>query len=994
MAEPPVRWYYQRRYRPGCRSFLPAESSTPLPKKMTHPTLSASGSRKPWLVLAAAAAMVPGASAQVAPSAPAAADQPVQLSPFEVTTTQDSGYVATNTLAGSRLNTKLADTPAAISVFTRDFLDDIDATTSTDVLAYALNGSRDYSDYTGLSSVQQADALIELRGIRASMYRDYFTWGGTYAAALDTFNTQRVDFVRGPNAILYGVGAVGGAVNTTTKQAMLGQTQATGVFRVGSWDDYRGTIDVNGSAGDTFAVRVNAVDEKKAAWRDFQSYEIQAAAIAATYRPFSHTTIRGEFEYDNRYADVAMPWPSADYISNWLNGGKQISSNDSTVVNGTQLNTARYLVYDPLSGGGLQSWYNTQLTVRTPSAASISYGKSLTDFSIVPKSANLFGPGTTSNSYFNTSSVFIDQDLGPVSAQLSYAHQRSSRFVNYAVDGNDLGVYADANALLPNGQPNPNVGKLYVIGDPNIRYTFQEGDALRGSLAYKLDLGSHASGWLSKVLGVHQLSAMVSREKFDNWTYGETLVNTTPPGSTLYPALESNVNNRIYEKTYLNFGSPNLAGRGAFNPGSYPIINQTGSYAAVGTTAGGSFPVTAGYEQIADASMYTTTITYSGEVAEQSSFLDDRLIVTGGVRNDAQSIYGSGGATSNPVTGIFTKEIPYQNENVFSGYTRSVGGLIRPLPWLGFFYNNSDNFSPQNLSDPTNRAPLGPSIGQDQDFGAKIDLWGGRISATITHYQVGNVNQSTGSTVPIATIAPVINDIWYTLGQAQNVLSTTGFHDTMDTTGRGWELDLQANLTHHWRLMLNASQDILHATNSLPRYRTYIAQNAATWQKNAGTVLTQIGGFTNATLGKSTIGDAQADLNTILVSQFANGLIPLQHEEYALNGFTAYTFGKESGPWLDGLTVGGGLNYTARPIIGYNTNDPTAPAYYGAANVTVSALLARQWQWGKHRIKLQLNIANLFDNENLLPTYKDNTGTYRYNFQNPRSWSLTTSLMY
>ena len=44
----------------------------------------------------------------------------VLLSPFEVRTDKDTGYVASNTLAGSRLNTKLADTPAAISVLTRN----------------------------------------------------------------------------------------------------------------------------------------------------------------------------------------------------------------------------------------------------------------------------------------------------------------------------------------------------------------------------------------------------------------------------------------------------------------------------------------------------------------------------------------------------------------------------------------------------------------------------------------------------------------------------------------------------------------------------------------------------------------------------------------------------------------------------------------------------------------------------------------------------------
>ena len=40
----------------------------------------------------------------------------VELSPFTVNTSGDVGYVAENTLAGSRLNTKLRDTASTVSV--------------------------------------------------------------------------------------------------------------------------------------------------------------------------------------------------------------------------------------------------------------------------------------------------------------------------------------------------------------------------------------------------------------------------------------------------------------------------------------------------------------------------------------------------------------------------------------------------------------------------------------------------------------------------------------------------------------------------------------------------------------------------------------------------------------------------------------------------------------------------------------------------------------
>src|SRR5205807_1630810 len=47
----------------------------------------------------------------------------VVLSPFEVTTARDVGFVANSSLAGGRLAGELKDTPAAYSVLTREFID-------------------------------------------------------------------------------------------------------------------------------------------------------------------------------------------------------------------------------------------------------------------------------------------------------------------------------------------------------------------------------------------------------------------------------------------------------------------------------------------------------------------------------------------------------------------------------------------------------------------------------------------------------------------------------------------------------------------------------------------------------------------------------------------------------------------------------------------------------------------------------------------------------
>src|SRR5262245_51785227 len=109
--------------------------------------------RKTLTALAAMACAWPLAAQTVAP-APAqpapASDKPVpverldneetlELSPFEVTTTRDTGYQANETLAGTRIRTDLKDVGAALSVYTKEFLKDVGATDNSTLLQYTTN---------------------------------------------------------------------------------------------------------------------------------------------------------------------------------------------------------------------------------------------------------------------------------------------------------------------------------------------------------------------------------------------------------------------------------------------------------------------------------------------------------------------------------------------------------------------------------------------------------------------------------------------------------------------------------------------------------------------------------------------------------------------------------------------------------------------------------------------------------------------------------------
>src|SRR5688500_14241709 len=61
---------------------------------------------------------------------------PIVLSPFEITTTQDEGYRSNNSASGSKTNTAIRETPQSIQIVNQSFMDDIQARSVADALLY------------------------------------------------------------------------------------------------------------------------------------------------------------------------------------------------------------------------------------------------------------------------------------------------------------------------------------------------------------------------------------------------------------------------------------------------------------------------------------------------------------------------------------------------------------------------------------------------------------------------------------------------------------------------------------------------------------------------------------------------------------------------------------------------------------------------------------------------------------------------------------------
>src|SRR3954470_16183566 len=78
------------------------------------------------VILASGLLSSPAAFAQTNANKPEKPEDPIQLSEFTVKESSDNGYIASETVTGPRLATKIADLPYPISVVTSEFMRDFD----------------------------------------------------------------------------------------------------------------------------------------------------------------------------------------------------------------------------------------------------------------------------------------------------------------------------------------------------------------------------------------------------------------------------------------------------------------------------------------------------------------------------------------------------------------------------------------------------------------------------------------------------------------------------------------------------------------------------------------------------------------------------------------------------------------------------------------------------------------------------------------------------
>lgn len=712
----------------------------------------------------------------------------VRVSPFEVSAYLDSGYRASNSVSGSRLDAPIRALPFAIQAFTESFIKDKKPRDIFDIARFSPGVTYRSNDFN------EGNANLSIRGFAVSatpgnvqMLRDGFHGPSVF----DFTNIARVEVVKGPASFLYGQVAPGGIVNIITKSPQA-QFAASADVTVGSYGQRRVETDITGPASPTLFYR-----------------------IAASYDQDMHYWD----PYDGHSSNVSpsLLWQPNDRVSVSLKYENFSKSERPQLMQKPGYGPQRGLV---------------------PTAADPN--RSGVDVPGLPDNWNSMAYADYRNSRTDHLSAWLDVKASDQwNLRAGYAH------LKYQVDAQFSGNLGMANnTTLLQGR----------------RVRFQTYDNRDDTLEAQA-VGKYNFSWASLRL---LLGGQYIDRRFDNragQAPNDPALGNNPTASPL---------------PLWDLSNPSTWNRFPSLPHSALTENPTNQ--------------TTGY---VDKSIYG---------GSTFGFFDDRLLVLAGWRRTSTQ-------------SRLTNHLSGQSQAAISAsaVTPQYGLLYKLAPELSLFGSYAKSFVPgtQVLNNPDGTTrPAAPTRGDGYDIGLKADLLNGRVSGTLTFFDIRNQN--------------IVNDLAVTDASGKvNIYNV----QSGEQRSRGVELDVTAALTPNWQL-----------------YMSYSLMNAR---------ITEFSGNDAAILAQDpALLDAAGQANYRNVLRYHNAPLQMSAPRLA-NLWTRYNFTQDG---LRGLYVGGGVNFVYR-----QTLLPDSPESSRQTYTLVNAMVGYGWTRGEHRMNVVLTGKNLTD---------------------------------
>ncbi|MEO6246929.1 MAG: TonB-dependent receptor plug domain-containing protein, partial [Opitutaceae bacterium] len=844
-------------------------------------------------------------------------DEKITLSPFTVSAGKDVGFVAASSLAGGRIATALKDTPVAYSVVTAEFLEAFNLTDVAEATQWSVNSTVVDADGTNRAfGTSVANGGLRTRGVSTGLpTRNFFP----YLTTADSYNLDRVDYGRGPNAVLYGAGGVGGTVNSVTKQADPTKTFQNARIQIGSYNRYRFTGDVNQALNRQFAVRANVVWDQSDTWRDNEWKDRYGAHLAATYKPTARLTLRAEGEY-GKSRELRGTTSLRDRLSAW-DGITTFSAIPTNLPTNAQLaaagivrSGARFVRHDSF-GGNVLNFENRYVTKGAAQNNNLTLTNKINGVPILTPSFTLnnqamvdddfgvpsdrYARALAGSSFFRvpgreSTSVWSNKrptftELGQDLALTANYKLGDHLFLELAGDINRSDVngqtglarrggqdiYIDIDSTLPGGGANPNFKHAFM---EFMEYQNLRTNDLRNIRAQAVYIRDTRIGKL-------QFSGMAGLTEQKTKSRALTLLlplkNRAPDARSWVDNLEYSEYG-LYTRFYAD--QPNRT----YAPSTAPV-NVVDPVTGVNTTVTPTWMYDTRREDnnrnslrkykflqaAGNLDLLKNRLVLIGAFRRDFAEIGDKRVVAPGdnapgwdgttlvFREDAPKDYFSLQYTPKNAAGVATgpaqtadvrprsnvngANIPqpqYANDRFRDDFdspsltpiinTFTVGGVVNVTRWLGVYANVAETFSltaPQQKADGT---LVPPTSSRGKDYGFRVTLPNGRMSLSVgafDSFQAGTSVLSPGGfngAYNAIADAPVIGDLSPVGRNARNVARfPQNVWSTVTSETKGYELELTANFTRSWRMVLNAGHTKARVRDQYPDIIAYFKSQDA-----------------------------------------------------------------------------------------------------------------------------------------------------------------------
>lgn len=261
--------------------------------------------RYPILIACACFALgAQAASAQTAPAAPAEKEV-VTLPTFTITEQPANPYVSKQALSGTRVAMDIADIPQTVSVVTSDFL--------KDTMSQRMLDAAKYITPVVESTLPVGGDRYTIRGFQVSHeFVDGMVISGEdgYSMSLAPYNIDRIEIIKGPNAILVPGGAPGGQFNPITKSPIMKDQQSV-TLELAQYIGNAVSTDINRIVSQDKGIAMRMV----AAYWDSEGYTKNfyrkgwqlAPSVSWQLSPNHKLIVKGEFVHNDESTGLSVP---------------------------------------------------------------------------------------------------------------------------------------------------------------------------------------------------------------------------------------------------------------------------------------------------------------------------------------------------------------------------------------------------------------------------------------------------------------------------------------------------------------------------------------------------------------------------------------------------------------------------------------------------------------------------------------------------------------